>query len=358
MKTISKPAKTANAGITSSDDLLTALREDKQISDGSNLRRATDGQHIVTIPTGIETLDGVIGRGGLPRSRMVTFSGKEGGGKTTAALATVAAFQKRGGIGLYIDAEHKLDLDWAVKNGVDLEHLITSNPLHLERAFHTIEEAVTKTDPAVPLLIVLDSITAGLTKGQMDAGYEDQPTYGPQPRVLATSIPKLMPHLERSGATFMLISQIREKMNAGYTISGGNPVKFYSCLILTFEQFGKVMSGGKKLSELRKLYPDGIPDSEMGVVGCDFAVKAIKNQIAPPFRESMIRIDFKRGIDKLWCLHKRAEETQVIVRAGAWYSFTPEGEAEVKWQGADAFRDVVKARPELMKIIRKAVRKA
>lgn len=344
----------APKGITTADDLVKALKQDPKLADGAGLRRANATDDAVqTIPTGIDTLDGVTGRGGVPRSRMIVFSGKEGGGKTTAALCAVAAFQKRGGLALYIDAERKLDFDWAAKNGVKVDDLIVSHPIHLERAFMTAEDAVKKTDPAVPLLIVLDSVNAGLTKDQMESGYEDQPAYGPQSRVFSAAIPKLIPHLERSGATFLLISQIREKMNAGTTIAGGNAVRFYSVLIVVFEQFGKVTASGKKMSELRKLYAGRvIPDSEGSIIGADFSIKTVKNQLAPPFRDSVMRISFVRGVDRVWCTLRRAEEMALVERSGAWYSFG----AERIGQGADGCCVALRKNKELLAAIRKAVR--
>jgi len=340
--------------ITTADDLVEALKHNPKLFDGAGLRRANATDDAVqTIPTGIDTLDGVTGRGGLPRSRMIVFSGKEGGGKTTAALAAVAAYQKRGGIALYIDAERKLDLDWAAKNGVKVDDLIVSHPIHLERAFMTTEDAVKTTAPSVPLLIVLDSVNAGLTKDQMDSSYEDQPAYGPQSRVFSAAIPKLIPYIERSGATFLLISQIREKMNAGTTIAGGNAVRFYSVLIVVFEQFGKVTASGKKMSELRKLYEGRvIPDSEGAIIGADFSIKTVKNQLAPPFRDSVMRIGFRRGVDRVWCTLRRAEEMGLVERSGAFYKYG----TDTLGQGADNTVDNLRKNKDLLQALRKAVR--
>ena len=50
-------------------------------------------------------------------------------------------------------------------------------------------------------------------------------------------------------------------------------------------------------------------------------VKILKNKVAPPFRIAEFDILFGRGISTLGCLLDLAEETGVVIRKGAWYSY-------------------------------------
>lgn len=329
------------------------LRDDPDLRE-SGVRAREDFTDVRVISTGIDTLDGVIANGrkrkaGIPRARFVVFSGKEGSGKTTAALATAASVQRKGGIVLYVDAERKLDFDWAVRNGVNVDDLIMSYPKTLEAAFEVIEKAALNTDPSVPLLIVFDSLNAGTTREEREAPYGAK-LYAPQQRVLSQALGRLCDHIESSGATLLMISQLRAKMDASVTIAGGNAVRFYSVLIVTFDNVTKVPAGGKSMAELRK---EAGRDKRVDVpiVATECTIRPIKNQIGGPFAESKMRVDFKTGIDRVWATHYRAQQVGVIEKAGSWFSFGGR-----KWQGVEGFRALIERRPKLLARIRKALR--
>ena len=60
-------------------------------------------------------------------------------------------------------------------------------------------------------------------------------------------------------------------------------------------------------------------------------MKVAKNKVAPPFRIAEFDILFGKGISTTGCLLDLAEETNIIIRRGAWYSY----ERENSGQGRD-----------------------
>src|SRR5438067_10624607 len=83
---------------------------------------------VEAIPTGSIALDIALGVGGIPRARVTEIYGHESGGKTTLALHIVAEAQRMGGMAAYIDAEHALDPLSAANLGVNVNHLLVSQP--------------------------------------------------------------------------------------------------------------------------------------------------------------------------------------------------------------------------------------
>ncbi len=91
------------------------------------------------VPTGSISLDIALGIGGLPRGRVVEIYGPESSGKTTLSLHVVAEAQKKGGVCAVVDAEHALDPEYAKKLGVQIEHLLVSQPDTGEQALEIVE---------------------------------------------------------------------------------------------------------------------------------------------------------------------------------------------------------------------------
>ena len=69
----------------------------------------------------------------------------------------IAQAQKLGGMAAFVDAEHALDSQYAVKLGVDLENLLVSQPDNGEQALEIVEVLVRS--GAVDVVVV-DSVAA------------------------------------------------------------------------------------------------------------------------------------------------------------------------------------------------------
>lgn len=278
------------------------------------------------ISTQCATLDRAIGRGGIPLGRLTLLHGKEGSGKTTLALHCVAETQLHDGMAVYVDAEYKLDPEYARKVGVKTERLVISRPKYLEKLFAVIEKTISNVKKSrvegrpFPALVVLDSINALPTKAEFEGTWESQ-FISSVAGVYSAKLKKLMPMVSREDVALLFISQEREKVGVLFgkkeQTGGGKAPRFYSSLIIEVTRQGSVLQG-----EL--------------VVGNETLVKCSKNQIAPPFRTAGFRVLFDRGIDRDDALFREAVKAGLIVKSGAWYSHN-----NLKWQGEERAREAI-----------------
>jgi len=75
------------------------------------------------MPTGIQVLDDTLG-GGLPLGAITEMVGPQCSGRTTMALACLAAITQEGNVCAWIDVADALDPETVAANGVDLERLL------------------------------------------------------------------------------------------------------------------------------------------------------------------------------------------------------------------------------------------
>jgi len=80
-------------------------------------------------------------------------------------------------------------------------------------------------------------------------------------------------------------------------------------------------------------------------------VKVAKNKVAPPFRIAEFDIIFGKGISTLGCLVDIAEETGILLRKGAWYSYSGENIS----QGRDNAIKYLEEKPEFAAKIQEQV---
>lgn len=284
------------------------------------------------LSTQCPTIDAAIGRGGIPLGRLTIIHGSEGSGKTTLALHLVAECQRQGGLAIYIDKEYKLDPDYAKGIGVDIGKLIISQPPYLEKCMEIMDEAIEKiarhrveTGLRVPLLIILDSMNAAISKDMHAGGYEDQ-TMGSVARVYSQKLPKLIEKVSREDVALVFISQVREKIGVVFgnkeDICGGRSPKFHASLIMEVIRKGSMKAEGEEKEDGEE---DKKKKKSMDIVGNLNEVYVRKNQIAPPFKRAEFEVIYGKGIDFAGSLIRRAHSLGILVKSGYWY-VTTEGE--------------------------------
>ncbi|EHC19509.1 recombinase RecA [Fischerella thermalis] len=287
---------------------------------------------VETISSGALTLDLALG-GGLPKGRVIEIYGPESSGKTTLALHAVAEVQKNGGIAAYVDAEHALDPTYAAALGVDIENLLVSQPDTGEAALEIVDQLVRS---AAVDIVVIDSVAALVPRAEIEGDMGDAHV-GLQARLMSQALRKITGNIGKSGCTVIFLNQLRQKIGVSYgnpeTTTGGNALKYYASVRLDIRRIQTLKKGTEEFGNRVK-------------------VKVAKNKVAPPFRVAEFDIIFGRGISTLGCLVDLAEETGVLNRKGAWYSYNGDNIS----QGRDNAIKYLDEKPEFAEQIKQLVR--
>jgi len=286
---------------------------------------------VETISTGALTLDLALG-GGLPKGRVIEIYGPESSGKTTIALHALAEVQKNGGIAAFVDAEHALDPTYAAALGVDIDNLLVSQPDNGESALEIVDQLVRS---AAVDIVVIDSVAALVPRAEIEGDMGDIHV-GLQARLMSQALRKITGNIGKSGCTVIFINQLRQKIGVTYgspeTTTGGNALKFYASVRLDIRRIQTLKKGTDEFGNRVK-------------------VKVAKNKVAPPFRIAEFDIIFGKGVSTIGCLVDIAEETGVILRKGAWYSYNGENIS----QGRDNAIKYVEEKPEFAAKIKEQV---
>ncbi len=287
---------------------------------------------VETVSSGALTLDLALG-GGIPKGRVIEIYGPESSGKTTLALHAVAEVQKNGGIAAYVDAEHALDPTYAGALGVDIDNLLVSQPDTGESALEIVDQLVRS---AAVDIVVIDSVAALVPRAEIEGEMGDAHV-GLQARLMSQALRKITGNIGKSGCTVIFLNQLRQKIGVTYgnpeTTTGGNALKYYASVRLDIRRIQTLKKGTEEFGNRVK-------------------VKVAKNKVAPPFRVAEFDIIFGKGISTIGCLVDLAEETGVLIRKGAWYSYSGENIS----QGRDNAIKYMEEKPELTEKIKQLVR--
>lgn len=283
---------------------LAVTQIEKQFGKGAIMKLGAEMMlgEVPTISTGILSLDLALGVGGLPKGRVVEIYGPESSGKTTLALHVVAEAQKRGGIAVFIDAEHALDVKYAKKLGVKIDELLISQPDTGEQALEITETMVRSGGVDV---VVIDSVAALVPKAEIEGEMGDA-HMGLQARLMSQALRKLSATISKSQTIVIFINQIRMKIGVFFgnpeTTSGGLALKFYSSVRLDVRRIASIKQGQE-------------------VIGNRTKVRVVKNKVAPPFKEVEFDLIYGEGISREGDVLDVAADKNIVEKSGTWYTY-------------------------------------
>jgi recombination protein RecA len=307
---------------------------ERQYGKGAIMRFSSeDILPVEVIPTGSLALDIALGVGGVPRGRIIEIFGHESSGKTTLALHIIAEAQKMGGSAAFVDVEHAIDPLYSKRIGVNMEHLLISQPDTGEQALEIVETLVRSNAIDV---VVVDSVAALTPQAEIEGEMGDAHV-GLLPRLMSKALRKLSGVTSKSKASIIFTNQIRQKIGVMFgnpeTTPGGLALKFHASVRLEIRRAETLKDGDE-------------------MVGNRIRVKVAKNKVAPPFTQAEFEMIFGEGISKIGDLLDVATDQDIIQKSGAWFSYNNERLG----QGRNNAKEYLVQHPEIIEEIDTKVR--
>ena len=259
--------------------------------------------------------------------------GPESSGKTTLALHAIAETQRLGGYAAFVDVEHALDANYAMRLGVDPNKVLLSQPDHGEQALEITSSMVASGQID---LVVIDSVAALVPRAELEGEMGDS-FVGVHARLMSQALRKLTGLASQQQTTILFINQIREKIGVMFgnpeTTTGGRALKFFASQRLEVRRTSAVKDGDV-------------------VRGNRTKVKVVKNKMASPFREVEFEIRFGVGIDRVGEIIDAAVESGAITKSGSWFSH----EETRLGQGREQAMEALRENPGLLASIERSLR--
>ena len=269
---------------------------------------AHDGIRVSTIPTGVYSLDAMIG-GGFPNGRCVSLVGKGGSGKSTLLYSYLDKVAEHGGVPILIDNDVSYTKERVLELG--FEHLaekviVMEKSIAVESLFtdfKTILGTIARAPGFRFGAIAIDTFSNMPCNSEMESG---TPGIGMHARFSSSFFRSALSYLSKFNITMIFVLHDKVRISTmpgfkgGYTYLAQNAIFANSFLELHMARTQMIKVGGSSTG---------------------FKVKAEvrKNKIAPPFREVSLDYFFSLGYDKARSLLDGLISVGLAKKAGAWY---------------------------------------
>lgn len=219
---------------------------------------------------------------------------------------------------LYLDYESAMDPEYAKALGLDLDHesLLFTQPDTLEDGANFVLQAL---ETGRIRLVIFDSVAAmnPSAKAEAEIG-KSLPAV--QAKLMKDFGVNLNTALHNNNASAIFINHEMEKMQMGgrpgmapqTTTPGGVALKYFASVRVSFKQIKQNKEG----------YTDPVTKETVErVTSTDVKVKVVKNKVAPPFREAIVRVRFGEGFDNFWTAIQILLAQKKIIHNGGMYYF-------------------------------------
>lgn len=266
------------------------------------------------IPTGLSTIDDIIG-GGICPGALYALWGVQGSGKSTVAIQIAKSYCKRGDKVMWIDVEKALNKNQQESFGI---RKYVEDGLFIHVYADTYEEAdalttaVSKDSEMGIKLVVIDSETMLLPKFSDDQSVVDnQP--GQKARQCSLWLTKIKASFFKASISCIVLSHARA--NISMTANPYSPQE--------------KIAGGYALKHIPDCIIQVVPGQKFGdkesPVGQIVHLTTDKNKFAPPFKKVDFKLFFGIGIKRSVELIDKALERGVITQSGSFFKL-PNGE--------------------------------
>jgi len=275
-----------------------------------------------TISTGSIAIDYITGVGGLPLGRSVELFGPPASSKTTTALMVAANHQKdiiANGLDeyiLYLDYEQAMDPVYAKNLGLDTDHdsFIFAQPNLFEDGANF---AVSLIKTGKVRVVIFDSVASMIPAALRD-NEVGKVQVAPQARLMSVLMQQLNPILMETGTLAIFINHLKEKVGIGgpagpvKTTPGGVSLKFYASMRIEYAPVSQIKGEVKDpLTGLKK------PET----IASNVKVKIVKNKVAPPYKEAIVRVRFGKGFDDMWTAKNVLAANKKIYGTSGYFYF-------------------------------------